>query len=108
MGIKETAIRLAVKKGVKYLKEDVNNNSIKLIDKGIKLTEGKDLYQRLAQHAHTQAADDRHDDAGDHEHRAQRGFFLENLGPCLQDHGKHDKGDDEADKLLHNKYLAFL
>ncbi len=44
MGIKETAIKLAVKKGVKYLKEDVNTNSIKLIDKGLKLTEGKDLY----------------------------------------------------------------
>ena len=44
MGIKETAIKLAVKKGVKYLKEDVDNNSIKLIDKGLKLTEGKDLY----------------------------------------------------------------
>jgi len=44
MGIKETAIKLAVKKGVKYLKEDVDTNSIKLIDKGLKLTEGKDLY----------------------------------------------------------------
>ena len=30
--------------GVKYLKEDVDTNSIKLIDKGLKLTEGKDLY----------------------------------------------------------------
>jgi hypothetical protein len=44
MGIKETAIKMAVKKGVKYLKEDVDTNSIKLIDKGLKLTEGKDLY----------------------------------------------------------------
>ena len=34
MGIKETAIKMAVKKGVKYLKEDVDQNSIKLIDKG--------------------------------------------------------------------------
>ena len=31
MGIKETAIKMAVKKGVKYLKEDVDTNSIKLI-----------------------------------------------------------------------------
>ncbi len=46
MGLKETAVKLAVKKGVKYLKEDVNTNSINLIDKGLKLTQNNELYQK--------------------------------------------------------------
>ena len=47
MGIKDTAVKMAVKKGVKYLKEDVNTNSIKLIDKGLKLTANNELYTKV-------------------------------------------------------------
>ncbi|NMP36756.1 MAG: radical SAM protein [Clostridiales bacterium] len=46
MGLKDAAVNIAVKEGIKYLRKDFDNNSIALIEKGKKKYADNELYLR--------------------------------------------------------------
>ncbi len=47
MGIKDKAVALAVREGIKYLRKDFETNSIKLIEKAEKKFQGDALYEKV-------------------------------------------------------------